>query len=90
MANTAQARKRARQNDNRRLRNNTQRSSMRSAVKGFVKSLESGDTDKARAAYQAASSAIDRAAGKGLHHRNRAARLKQRLNNRLRGLSAGA
>jgi len=90
MANTAQARKRARQNDNRRVRNSAQRSSMRSAVKGFVKSLENGDADKARAAYQEASSAIDRAAGKGLHHRNRAARLKQRLNNRLRGLSAGA
>lgn len=88
MANSAQARKRARQNVIRRERNSAQRSSMRTAVKNFVKSLESKDVDGARAAYQNATSAIDRAAGKGLHHRNRAARLKQRLNNRLRSLSA--
>lgn len=90
MANTPQARKRARQNTTRRARNSAQRSSMRSAVKNFIKSLEGGDAEAARAAYRSATSAIDKAAGKDLHHRNRAARLKQRLNNRLRGLSAGA
>ena len=88
MANSAQARKRARQNTTRRERNSAQRSTMRTAVKNFLKSLENKDADSARTAYQNATSAIDRAVSKGLHHRNRAARLKQRLNNRLRSLNA--
>ena len=72
------------------MRNGAQRSTMRSAVKGFIKSLEGSDLEAARAAYRSATSAIDTAVAKGLHHRNRAARLKHRLNNRLRRLSVEA
>ena len=88
MANSAQARKRARQNVNSRLRNASQQSELRTSIKAFVKSLETKDADAAQKAYRAATSSIDSAVHKGLHHKNRAARLKSRLNNRLRQIEA--
>ena len=88
MANSPQARKRARQSITRRNRNMSQRSSLRTSIKKFLKLVEEKDTDNASAAYRDAASSIDRAASKGLHHPNRAARLKKRLNNRLRALHA--
>ena len=87
MANSPQARKRARQASKRRLHNMSQRSSLRSSIKKLLKVIESNDRDAATAAYREAVSKIDRAASKGLHPRNRAARLKSRLNNRLRSLT---
>ncbi len=88
MANSPQARKRARQNSNRRLHNMSQRSSLRTSIKKFLKLVAGDDCEKAADAYRRAASDIDRAAAKGLHHKNRAARLKKRLNNRLRALNS--
>lgn len=86
MANTTQSRKRARQNIRRRLRNMSQRSALRTAIKKFLKLIRAGDREGAAGAYRATGATIDRAANKGLHAKNRAARLKRRLNNRLRAL----
>lgn len=88
MANTPQAKKRARQNDKRRIHNMSQRSALRTAIKKLLKLISDKNADEAKAAYQSAVSHIDRASSKGLHHANRAARLKQRLNNRLRAISS--
>jgi small subunit ribosomal protein S20 len=79
MANTAQARKRARQNVARRARNASQRSALRSAVKTTRQLAAKGDASGAKSSLPMSSSAIDKAAGKGLISRNRAARLKSRL-----------
>ena len=87
MANSPQARKRAKQNQVRRTRNQSQRATVRTAVKKFEAALEAGDVDSAKAAYQDTASKIDRAVMKGLHHKNRAARLKSRLNKRLKKLA---
>jgi len=84
LANTSQAGKRARQAVLNRARNMSQRSSMRTSIKTFLKSLETEDTEKAEQAYRGAVSHIDRAVRKGLEHRNKAARLKSRLNSRLK------
>lgn len=88
MANSPQARKRARQNTAHRLHNAGQRSELRTSIKNFLKSLNGSDRQAAEAAYRTATSEIDSAVHKGLHHRNRAARLKNRLNNRLRRMEA--
>ena len=88
MANSAQARKRARQNQTARLRNASQRSNLRTSLKNFVTALQSKDSDAAKAAYRDATSSIDRAIHKGLHNKSRAARLKRRLNDRLRQLQS--
>ena len=88
MANSPQARKRAKQNQVRRTRTHSQRATVRPAVKKFEAALEAGEVDGAKAAYQDTASKIDRAVMKGLHHKNRAARLKSRLNKRLKELAA--
>jgi small subunit ribosomal protein S20 len=87
VANTAQAKKRARQADEHRTRNAAQRTLMRSRIKAVLKAVESKDKDKAKEAYRAATSYIDRMAGQGMIHRNTAARYKGRLNERVRALA---
>jgi small subunit ribosomal protein S20 len=53
---------------------------MRTSIKKVIASIEAGDRDVAREAYEQAVPVIDRAAGKGLIHANKAARHKSRLN----------
>jgi small subunit ribosomal protein S20 len=88
VANSAQARKRARQNVTRRLHNTSRRSLMRTQMKKVLKAVEAEDRDAAVSAYREAVSVIDRSAKSGLLHKNAAARYKSRLNNRVRALSA--
>jgi len=59
---------------------------MRTYIKKVERAISAGKKDEATAAYQAAVPIIDRMAGKGLIHKNKAARHKSRLNNRIRGL----
>ncbi|MDX1253181.1 MAG: 30S ribosomal protein S20 [Gammaproteobacteria bacterium] len=86
MANTAQARKRARQAEVHRQRNTSERSAVRSAIKKVVNTLESGDKAQAQAAYTAATPVIDSMARKGIISKNKAARHKSRLNAHLKAM----
>lgn len=87
MANTSQARKRARQAGVRRIRNAGQRSMMRTYVKKIVKAIASGDKSQAAEAYKEAVPILDRLSRKGLVHPNKAARHKSRLNAQIRAMS---
>jgi small subunit ribosomal protein S20 len=87
LANSAQARKRARQAETHRQRNAAQRSAFRTAVKKVIKAIRGGDQAAAAEAYKAAVPIIDRAAGKGLIHANKAARHKSRLNAHIKALA---
>jgi small subunit ribosomal protein S20 len=86
LANTAQARKRARQAEKSRQLNTSQRSGLRTSIKKVTAAIAAGDRDKATEAYKAAVPVIDSAAGKGLIHANKAARHKSRLNQHIRSL----
>lgn len=88
MANSPQARKRARQNDKRRLHNASMRSMARTYMKKVIAAIESGDAEAAKAAYLAAVPVIDRFADKGVMHKNKAARHKSRFNAQIKALSA--
>lgn len=88
MANIASAKKRARQAENRRQHNMARRSMLRTQIKKVISAVEGGDKAQAEAAFQAAVPVIDRMATKGLIHKNKAARHKSRLNDRLRQMSA--
>ena len=88
MANSAQARKRARQNEVRRRHNASQRSAFRTALKKTIAAVETGDYDQATTAYQSAVPIIDRAVTHGLIQKNKAARHKSRLNARVKALKA--
>ena len=89
MANSAQARKRARQAQRRRAHNASMRSRMRTSVKRVVRALNADDAEAASAALKVAEPTLDGAVGKGLIHKNKAARHKSRLNARLKALRAG-
>lgn len=86
MANSAQARKRARQAEKRRQHNAGRRSMMRTEVKKVIRAIDAGDKSAAEAAFKAAAPALDRMAGQGLIHRNKAARHKSRLNAQIKAL----
>ncbi len=86
MANTAQSRKRARQAETRRQQNAAYRSMFRTFVKKVLSAVKAGDKKQAQDAYKKAVSLIDKTAGKGLIHKNKAARHKSRLNDRIRAM----
>ena len=87
MANTAQARKRARQNAARRLDNMALRSAYRTAVKKVRKAILAGDKSAAQAQLQASMSVIDSIADKKIVHKNKAARHKSRLSAAIKALA---
>lgn len=86
MANSRQARKRARQNEQSRRLNSSQKSAMRTFIKKVDAAIEAGDAEAAKAAFQKAQPLIDRAARKGLVHKNKAARNKSKLAARIAAL----
>lgn len=88
MANSPQAKKRARQNEKARKHNASMRSMGRTYLKKVLSAIQSGDKTTATAAYVAAVAVIDRIADKGLIHKNKAARHKSRLNAKLKAMAA--
>lgn len=87
MANTAQARKRARQSLVRRERNVAQKSKLRTFIKNVVKAIDSGNKTLASENYKIAVPVIDSSVSKGIIHKNKAARYKSRLNKQIIELS---
>lgn len=90
MANSPQAKKRARQNEKSRKHNAGLRSMARTSIKKVIAAIESGDAEAATAAYKAAVPVIDRIADKGIMHKNKAARHKSRLNAQVKALALAA
>ncbi len=80
MANSRQARKRARQGEARRHHNASFRSMVRTYIKKVDVAIEGGDHAAATEAYNTAVPVIDSLADKGIIHKNKAARHKSRLN----------
>jgi small subunit ribosomal protein S20 len=87
MANTAQAKKRAKQAEKSRIRNAGQRSNLRTFIKKIIAAVRAGDKDQAQAAFKTAMPIIDSAVNKGIIHKNKAARSKSRLNAKLKAMS---
>jgi small subunit ribosomal protein S20 len=76
MPNSKQAKKRMRQDEERRMANKVVRTSMRSAVKRV---LRAENTEEAKALLPSAMKRVDKAAKKNIIHQNAAARMKSRL-----------
>jgi small subunit ribosomal protein S20 len=83
MANIKSQIKRNRQNEQRRLRNKSVRSRLKTLGKRFTDTAQNGEQDAAEEAYQVAARALDQAAAKGVIHKNKAANQKARLAKRL-------
>lgn len=86
MANTAQAKKRARQAEKHRKHNASLRSMLRTSIKKVIKAIGSGKQEEALAVFQATQPVIDRMAYKGIIHKNKAARHKSRLESHIRAM----
>ena len=83
MANIKSQIKRNRQSELARQRNKAYRSALKSRIKAFTSTVESGDKDAAAEAYREAARSLDKAASKGIIHKNTAANKKSRLAKRL-------
>jgi small subunit ribosomal protein S20 len=79
MANSAQARKRARQNEKQRQHNTSLRSTLRTAIKKVRKAVDAGDKTVAQSVLRSSQAVIDRITDKRIMHKNTASRNKSRL-----------
>jgi small subunit ribosomal protein S20 len=86
LANIKSAKKRARQAEARRQHNASRRSMLRSYIKKVVYAIDAGNKTDAQAAFERAIPVIDKAANKGIIHKNKAARHKSRLTARIQAL----
>ena len=87
MANTASARKRIRQTVRRTERNQARKARMRTFIKKVEQALTGGDKAEAVEALRTAQPELQRAAGKGVIHRNTVARKLSRLSKRVKALN---
>ncbi|HEY8471456.1 MAG TPA: 30S ribosomal protein S20 [Natronosporangium sp.] len=83
MANIKSQIKRNRQNEKRRLRNKSVKSSLKTAIRKFDAALAAGDTETATQLMRDASKQLDKAASKGIIHKNQAANRKSSIARRL-------
>ncbi|MFI6824677.1 30S ribosomal protein S20 [Micromonospora sp. NPDC050187] len=88
MANIKSQIKRNRQNEKRRLRNKSVKSSLKTAIRKFNEAVAAGDSEKATVLMRDASRKLDKAASKGVIHANQAANRKSAIAQRVGSLSA--
>ncbi len=86
MANTSQAKKRARQNEARFQVNKARRSRIRTYLRKVEEAIVSGNKDDATAALRAAQPELMRGVTKGVFHKNTAARKMSRLSSRVKSI----
>ena len=86
MANSPQAKKRARQNERRLEINKARRSRIRTYLRKVEEAIASGDQEAAKAALQAVQPELMRGVTKGVFHKNTAARKMSRLSSRVKSL----
>ena len=79
MANIKSQVKRIRTNERQRLRNQSVKAALRTAIRNFRSAADSGDKEKASELLTAASRKLDKAAGKGVIHANQAANKKSAM-----------
>jgi small subunit ribosomal protein S20 len=88
VANIKSQIKRNRQNERRRLRNKSVKSSLKTAIRKFHTALAAGESDTASALARDASRKLDKAASKGVIHKNQAANRKSSIAKRLQKASS--
>ena len=88
MANIKSQIKRNRQNEKRRQRNKAVKSSLKTAIRKFHQAAEAGETEKAAELQRAAARALDKAASKGVIHKNQAANRKSAIAKKAESLAS--
>jgi small subunit ribosomal protein S20 len=88
VANIKSQIKRNKQNEKRRLRNKSVKSSLKTAIRKFHEAAATGDPEAAGALMRDASRKLDKAASKGVIHKNQAANRKSAIAHKLQSISA--
>jgi len=88
VANIKSQIKRNRQNEKRRMRNKSVKSSLKTAIRKFNTTAATGDTEAATALLLDASRKLDKAVSKGVIHKNQAANRKSAIAKRLQSLAS--
>ncbi|MBA5849889.1 30S ribosomal protein S20 [Clostridium sp. cel8] len=88
MANIKSAKKRIKVIQTKTLRNKMIKSSLKTTLKKFETAIENKNLEEAKITFAASVKALDKAASKGVLHKNKAARKKSRLAAKLNNLSA--
>ena len=88
MANSLQAKKRARQNEKNRKHNARLRSMARTYIKKVQAQINTGNYEDAMAAFQKAQPILDSMVNKGIFSKNKVARHKSRLNAKIKALKS--
>ncbi|HTN33369.1 MAG TPA: 30S ribosomal protein S20 [Marinobacter sp.] len=88
MANTPQAKKRARQNEKSRKHNASLRSMARTYLKKIQAKIDAGNYEEAHAAFVQAQPIIDSMVNKGIFTKNKVARQKSRLSTKIKALKS--
>ncbi len=88
MANSPQAKKRARQNERRFAVNKARRSRIRTYLRKVEEAIASGDQEAAKTALRAAQPELMRGVTKGVMHKNTVARKMSRLSSRVKAMTA--
>ncbi len=83
MPNTKTAWENLRKSEKRRMRNRSIKSATKTEIKKFNKLIEEGMLEEARSYLPQVYKKVDMAASKGVFHKNKAARIKSRLTNKL-------
>ena len=86
MANTAQSKKRARQNERKKAVNKIRRSRIRSFLRKVEEAILDGNKESAQTALRAAQPELMRGVSKGIFHKNTVARKLSRLSARIKAL----
>jgi small subunit ribosomal protein S20 len=86
VANIKSQKKRILTNEKARLRNKAVKSSLKTAIRKFHEAADAGDAEKATEAAQAANRQLDKAASKGVIHKNQAANRKSSISKRAASL----
>ena len=90
MPNTKSATKRLRQNVTRRLRNRNVKSTLRTQLRKVREAIAASETEKAETEFRLAAKQLDRAGHGNVIHRNKAARIKSRLQRMIKATKAAA
>jgi small subunit ribosomal protein S20 len=88
VANIKSQIKRNRQNEKRRMRNKSVKSSLKTAIRKFHEATATGDAENATALMRDAARKLDKAVSKGVIHRNQAANRKSAISKRLQSLTS--
>jgi len=88
LANNKSAKKRNKTNEKDRLRNRAAKSAVKTAIKAFHGAVKSKESEVSEEKFRLMVKAIDTAAGKGILHKNMAARKKSRMSKLLSALKA--